>query len=116
MITRPVNSSAPSGPRIRTGVLRGFVAGVTVSVCGLAVVAGPASAKHCQRCEDKYGTPSGGAVSDNRETGGILGASAWGTVENTTAASDLSRSQLVLAALGSTAGDGARSIWVRKTI
>ncbi|MFI7544771.1 hypothetical protein [Actinoplanes sp. NPDC049599] len=116
MITRTTHRPARGGPYTRTGVLRGLVAGVTVSVCGLAVVAGPASAKHCQRCDDKYGHPSGGAVSDNRETGGIVGAPAWGTLENTMAASDVTRGQLDLAALGSAAGDGARSTWVRKTI
>jgi hypothetical protein len=115
MISKTIVRPARGAPRTRSVILRGLLVGVTASLCGLAVVAGPASAKHCQRCEDKYSTPSAGAVSDNRETGGIASAPAWSTSEKI-AASDPTRGQLVLAALGSTAGDGVRSTWVRKTL
>jgi len=96
---------------------RGLAAALTVAVCGLVVIAGAATDKHCQTCGGDDG-PVNGGIPPNSGTAGLVHAPVPGTGKSLAArsGSDPSRGQLVLDSLAGRTGGPAASTWIRKTI
>ncbi|MGA5303699.1 hypothetical protein ACPCHT_27505 [Nucisporomicrobium flavum] len=111
--TRGRASGGPS--RRRPSPRRIVAAALTGCACALILTAGPATAKHCQTCEDKDAGLDG--VTAKSRTASLSIATAVNSPGDTAAltGSDITRGQLSLDAARTATGPTALT-WVRKTI